>query len=155
MPTYIVRHGQRVTHGDRGEAVKHFAKMQPGQTFASFPPAPVRDYEEGDELELTEEEAAAMPWAVATPEEWEHDNSPKAFMDKGYPRDEAESMVASRKAELDARVRARKAQTARGALPGPASLPGGGMAPTDGSTEVNPRVAGKFPEDAHKKPPQK
>jgi hypothetical protein len=150
MPKYIIKHGQRVTHGDRGEAVKHFAKMQPGQTFASFPPAPVRDYEEGEEVELSEEEAAAMPWAVATPEEFERAVSPKAFMAKGYTRDEAESMAASRKAELEARTKARKARAARGALPGPASLPGGGMAPTDGSTEVNPRVAGKFPDDAHR-----
>jgi hypothetical protein len=152
MPKYIVRHGQHVTHGYREDAIKHFAKMQPGQTFASFPPAPVSAFEEGDEIELTEEEAAAMPWAVATPEEFERENSPKTYMDKGYTREEAESMAASRKAELEERTKARRAARARGALPGPASLPGGGMAPTDGSTEINPRAAGKFPDDAHKKP---
>lgn len=152
MPKYIVRPGQRVTHGDRAEAIAHFSKMQPGQTFGSFPPAPVRDFEEGDELELSEEEAAAMPWAVTTPEEFEQQSSPKAFMAKGYTREEAESMAESLKADREVRAKARKS---RSVLPGPASLPGGGMAPTDGSTEINPRVAGKFPDDSIKKPSSK
>lgn len=145
MPKYIVRPGQHVTHGDREEAVRHYAKMSPGQTFGAFPPAPLRTFEEGDELELEEHEAAAMPHAVCTPEEFEQLGSPKAFMEKGYTREEAESMAVSIREGMQARAEQRRVAAKRGLVPG------GGMAPPDGG-EANPRAAGKFPDDAAKKP---
>lgn len=107
MPKYIVRPGQHVTHGTHESAQQHREKHAgltgPIMNPLLLPAPPLEKYEEGDEIELTEAEAAEMPWAVCTQEEFESESSPTALMKKGYPRDEAESMVASRKAAVEAR----------------------------------------------------
>lgn len=145
MPKYIVRPGQKITHGDQKEAAEHYkAMIGQGATRAAWPAPPLEDYHEGDEIELTEEQAATMPHAVCTPEEWDQLNSPKALQDKGYTKEEAESMVASRKAARDDR---KKKTTQRRSSMAAAF----GMQPTgegaDQQSEPNPRNAAKFPED--------
>lgn len=154
MPTYIIRPGQHVTHGTQEAAQEHRARHAgmtgPIMNPLLLPPVPLGEFEEGDEIELTEEQAAAMPWAVSTPEEYEAESSPSALMKKGYPKDEAESMVALRKAALDAR-KARRGKAA----PAPRLATPFGMQPTDGSTEPNPRNAARFPDEGHKRTPQK
>jgi hypothetical protein len=141
--TYIVRPGQHVTHGDEEATRKHFSTMPPGTPFTGWPAAPLEKYGEGDELELTEDEAAKIAHAVCTPEEWEKESSPEALVKKGYTRDEAESMVASRESARETRAKDRKKSlgsklpSAWGANP---------VDPKDAGKEVNPVVMGaKFP----------
>lgn len=140
MAKYIVRPNQRVTHGSLADANAHFAKMPPGTPLAGYPAAPLTDYYEGDEIDLTEDEAAQMPHAVCTPDEFDEISSPSALIKKGYTRDEAESMAVSLREGMAARAKDRKTKARRQVIPG------GGMAPLDGSTEIDPRAAGKFPE---------
>lgn len=145
MPKYIVRPGQKVTHGDHDAAMKQAQKFAT-TTILAQPAPPLEDFHEGDEIELTEDEAAAMAHAVCTPDEYAQLSSPKYLMDKGYTKDEAESMVASRKADADAR----KAKKGARAKQSPAAW---GMSPPnleDQGAEVNPRAAAKFPGEENK-----
>lgn len=139
MPKYIIKPGNTVTHGSYDDAQKHHARMSallPGQPATVWPAAPTHLYEEGDEIELTEHEAAEMPHALCTPEEWEKLNSPSHLMDKGYTREEAETMVASTKAAREARKAKRAGKAPRI----------NGMSDTEGNPSTDPRTAGKLPE---------
>lgn len=139
MAKYIIKPGNTVTYGSHEDAQKHHAKMAallPGQPATVWPAAPTHLYEEGDEIELPEHEAAEMEHALCTPEEYAKSNSPAHLMDKGYTREEAESMVASRKAALEARKARRAGKAPRV----------NGMSDTEGNPSTDPRVAGRLPE---------
>jgi hypothetical protein len=125
MAKYIVRPGQRVTHGSEQDAREHYSKMQPGQSFAAFPPPPVLDYFEGDEIDLTEEQADAMPHAVCTPDEFDAECSPTAFVKKGYSKGEAEDKAQALRESIAARKAARASQKKKSAIPSAPTSPSG------------------------------
>jgi hypothetical protein len=110
MAKYIVKPGERVTHGSYADAADHrekMGKLMPGQSVAVWPASPARDYFEGDELELTDDEAAAMPHAICTPEEFADMASPTAFIAKGYTKAEAEEKAQALRDGIAARQAAR------------------------------------------------
>jgi hypothetical protein len=107
MPKYIVRPGHTVTHGSREQAAQHYSKLPPGTPFTSWPSPPMLVYGSGDEIEMTEEEAADAAHAVCTPEEWDHESSPEGFMRRGYRREDAERLAKEARGDHEGRVKAR------------------------------------------------
>lgn len=124
---YIVRPGQSITHASRAAVVEHYKNLPPGTHFAAFPSPPTEEYGPGDEIELTEQEAADAAHAVMSPDEWEKESSPEALVRKGYNRAEAESMVASMHADRERRASRRRNAPAK--LPPLPPLPPGVSAP--------------------------
>lgn len=125
--TYVVRPGQHITHGSQEQARQHYARLPPGTPFMAYPSPPTQEYGPGDEIELTEDEAAGAAHAVMTPEEWSKESSPETLVKRGYTREEAESMVASMNEAREKRARGRGA--ARAKLPPLPPLPPGVNAP--------------------------
>lgn len=151
LKKYIVRPGQKVTHSTREEANAHAEKHTRGtigMSILQIPPPPLTEYEEGDEIMLTDVDAESMPWAVCEPGEFEALASPSALVKKGYTKDEAESMAESMKAGREGRRAMKRDAAKRAAQPAAAF----GMQPIVPGEEVNPRAAGKFPDDAKKHP---